>query len=144
MCSITIRQANTNDFGALTEIWFNASVKAHDFIPEKYWKNNKVQMHDTYLPMSEVYLAEDLTNIYGFIALVENTIAAIFVSPEQQGKGVGKLLINHAKGIRSHLELNVYQQNTSSIRFYESVGFKVLEETFDSKTQTKEFLMQWG
>lgn len=101
-------------------------------------------MHDTYLSMSEVYLAEDLTNIYGFIALVENTIAAIFVSPEQQGKGVGKLLINHAKGMRSHLELNVNQQNTRSARFYESVGFKVLEETFDSKTQTKEFLMQWG
>ena len=143
MSSITIRQANTSDFSGLTEIWFNASVKAHDFIPEIYWENNKVQMQNTYLPMSEVYLAEDTTNIYGFIALVKNTIAAIFVSPELQGKGIGKLLINHAKGIRNNLELNVYQQNTNSVRFYKSVGFKVVEETLDEETESKEFLMRW-
>lgn len=143
MSSIEIRQANTNDFNALTEIWFNASVKAHDFIPEIYWKNNKVKMQNTYLPMSEVYLAADTTKIHGFIALVENTIAAIFISPEQQGKGIGKLLINHAKSIRNNLELNVYQQNTNSVRFYESVGFKVIEETFDEETESKEFLMRW-
>ena len=143
MSPMEIRQANIHDFSYLTEIWFNASVKAHDFIPEIYWENNKVKMQDTYLPMSEVYLVENTNNIYGFIALVENTIAAIFVSPEQQGKGIGKLLINHAKGIRNNLELNVYQQNTNSIRFYKSVGFKVVEETLDEETESKEFLMRW-
>ncbi|EOI1184357.1 N-acetyltransferase [Raoultella ornithinolytica] len=143
MSSIEIRQANIHDFSKLTDIWFNASVKAHDFIPEIYWEYNKAQMQDIYLPMSEVYLVENVNNIYGFIALVENTIAAIFVSPEQQGKGIGKLLINHAKGIRDNLELNVYQQNTNSVRFYKSVGFKVVEETLDEETESKEFLMRW-
>lgn len=143
MSSTEIRRANIHDFSELTDIWFNASVKAHDFIPETYWENNKIQMQNTYLPMSEVYLVENTNNIYGFIALVENTIAAIFVSPEQQGKGIGKLLINHAKGIRDNLELNVYQQNTNSIRFYKSVGFKVVEETLDEETESKEFLMRW-
>lgn len=143
MSSFTIRQADPHDFSELTEIWFNASVKAHDFISEIYWKNNKVKMHDTYLPMSEVYLVEDMSNIYGFIALVENKIAAIFVSPELQGKGIGKLLINHAKGIRNNLELSVYQKNINSVRFYESVGFKVVAETLDEETRSKEFLMRW-
>ncbi|USA54133.1 N-acetyltransferase [Acinetobacter sp. C32I] len=143
MCSINIRQANIHDFKELTEIWFNASVKAHDFIPESYWENNKVNMQDTYLPMSEVYLLENKNNIYGFIALVGNRIAALFVAPEQQGKGLGKLLINHVKSIRDNLELNVYQQNTNSVKFYDSVGFEITEETFDEDTQSKEFLMRW-
>ncbi|OTG79234.1 MULTISPECIES: N-acetyltransferase [Acinetobacter] len=143
MSSTEIRRANIHDFSELTDIWFNASVKAHDFIPETYWENNKIQMQNTYLPMSEVYLVENTSNIYGFIALVENTIAAIFVSPEQQGKGIGKLLINYAKGMRRSLELNVYQQNTSSVRFYKSVGFKVIEETVDEATNSEEFLMRW-
>ncbi|USP40635.1 GNAT family N-acetyltransferase [Acinetobacter sp. XS-4] len=143
MSSAEIRQANIHDFSDLTEIWFSASVKAHDFIPEVYWENNKIKMQNIYLPMSEVYLVENINNICGFIALVENTIAAIFVSPEQQGKGIGKLLINYAKGIRDNLELNVYQQNTNSIRFYKSVGFKVVEETLDEETESKEFLMRW-
>lgn len=143
MSSIGIRQANIHDFSDLTDIWFNASVKAHSFIPEAYWKNNKEKMQDTYLPMSEVYLIEDQNKSYGFIALIENKIAAIFISPEHQGKGLGKLLINYAKIQKDSLELNVYQQNTNSVRFYKSVGFKVIEEAFDVEAGSKEFLMRW-
>ena len=109
MSSTEIRRANIHDFSELTDIWFNASVKAHDFIPETYWENNKIQMQNTYLPMSEVYLVENTSNIYGFIALVENTIAAIFVSPEQQGKGIGRKLL-------SKVEKHCISQNILELR----------------------------
>lgn len=63
-----------------------------------------------YLPNSEVYVAEETNNILGFIALSENYIASIFVDIEQQGKGIGTLLLNYAKNLRTELKLNVYQK----------------------------------
>lgn len=100
-------------------------------------------MQNTYLPIVEVYLAEDANHIYGFIALLENKIAALFISLQLQGQGVGTLLIDYAKAMRLDLELGVYQQNQNSVRFYQSVGFNIITEMIDEQTNTKEFLMRW-
>ncbi|AWV86193.1 N-acetyltransferase [Acinetobacter radioresistens] len=140
---INIRPASSDDFEKLVDIWFEASIRAHHFIPESYWEENKVEMQNNYLPRSEVYLAEDEQQIYGFIALVENEIAAIFVAPDQQGKGIGKLLISHAKNLRPQLVLNVYQDNKNSIAFYKSEGFEVVQESLETETQSKVFVMSW-
>ncbi|RJL73037.1 N-acetyltransferase [Acinetobacter radioresistens] len=140
---INIRPARSDDFEKLVDIWFEASIRAHHFIPESYWEENKAEMQNNYLPRSEVYLAEDEQQIYGFIALVENEIAAIFVAPDQQGKGIGKLLISHAKNLRPQLVLNVYQDNKNSIAFYKSEGFEVVQESFETETQSKVFVMSW-
>lgn len=140
---IKIRQAEPKDFEKLANIWLESSIDAHDFIPKSYWVNNKSAMQNQYLPMSEVYLVEEAGKVHAFIALVENNVAAIFVSPSKQGKGLGKLLISHAKKLRNKLELNVYQENESSVAFYKANGFEILKESLDSNTQAKEFVMLW-
>ena len=140
---IAIKKASIQDFETLADIWLAASIKAHHFIDQAYWEQNKATMLQHYLPMSEVYIAEEDAHTLGFIALVENTIAAIFVSPALQGKGIGTLLINHAKKIRTHLELAVYQENQQSVQFYQSMGFTIVKETIDPNTQAKEFSMCW-
>lgn len=73
------------------------SLKAHNFIPEQYWIDNKSLMAEKYLPNSEVYVAEKADNICGFVAIVENHIASIFVDNAQQGKGIGGLLLKYVK-----------------------------------------------
>lgn len=138
-----IRKATSNDFNELTKIWLQASIKAHYFIPASYWESNTTKMQEIYLPMSEVYIAEDAINIYGFIALVEDTVAAIFVSPEHQAKGIGKQLISYAQEMRSHLELNVYQENKNSVKFYLASGFRIINEDLDTATNAKEYVMLW-
>lgn len=138
-----IRKATSNDFNELTRIWLQASIKAHHFIPASYWESNTTKMQEIYLPMSEVYIAEDAINIYGFIALVEDTVAAIFVSPEHQAKGIGKQLISYAQDMRSRLELNVYQENKNSVKFYLASGFRIINEGLDTATNAKEYVMLW-
>lgn len=138
-----IRKATSNDFNELTKIWLQASIKAHHFIPASYWESNTTKMQDIYLPMSEVYIAEDAINIYGFIALVEDTVAAIFVSPEHQAKGIGKQLISYAQDMRSRLELNVYQENKNSVKFYLASGFRIINEGLDTANNAKEYVMLW-
>ncbi|KYQ83469.1 GNAT family acetyltransferase [Acinetobacter sp. NRRL B-65365] len=138
-----IRKATSNDFNELTKIWLQASIKAHHFIPASYWESNTTKMQEIYLPMSEVYIAEDTSNIYGFIALVEDTVAALFVSPEHQAKGIGKQLISYAQEMRSRLELNVYQENKNSVKFYLASGFRIINEDLDTATNAKEYVMLW-
>lgn len=81
---IEIRKMKNQDLKQLTQIWLEASLKAHDFISADYWKENKALMEEQYLPNSEVYIAAEGNRIYGFIALIENHIAAIFVSNNHQ------------------------------------------------------------
>lgn len=132
------------DIQFLADIWLNVSLIAHDFIPKDYWINNKSLMVEKYLPDSEVYIAEETNTILGFIALSENYIASIFVDIEQQGKGIGSLLLNHAKSLRNKLTLNVYQKNEKSINFYKSKNFVILSESIDQPTLEKEYVMQWN
>ena len=61
----------------------------------------------------------------------------IYILPGQQGKGIGKFIINHIttqirpEGATS-LTLNVNRYNTSAMAFYEKSGFKqILEEDID-------------
>lgn len=101
-------------------------------------------MIEKYLPNSEVYIAEEINNILGFVALNENYIAAIFVDIEQQGKGIGTLLLNYAKNLRTELKLNVYQKNKKSVRFYKYNEFMISSESIDQSTLEKEYIMQWN
>ncbi|WP_177764466.1 N-acetyltransferase [Flavobacterium sp. I3-2] len=139
-----IRKMEIRDVSMLADLWLKTSLTAHSFIPEKYWIENKILMVEKYLPNSEVYVAEEMNNILGFVALIENQIASIFVDERQQGKGIGSLLLDYVKDLRSEMTLNVYQKNQKSVNFYKTKGFNILEETIDEPTGEKEFKMQWN
>ena len=140
---IAIRKMHQNEFSILADLWLKTSLKAHDFIPAEYWIENRTLMAEKYLPNAEVYVAEDKEDILGFIALIDNHIASIFVDSKKQGKGIGSLLLNYGKALRTELTLNVYQKNEKSVGFYSSKGFKTLSETIDVPTGEKEFAMKW-
>src|SRR5690606_26245147 len=94
-----IIKAKTQDIDDILEIWFKASVKAHDFIPADYWKNQLLPMRDQYLPLAENYVLKENHTVLGFVSLLksENILAALFIDPEQQGAGYGRRLVNFLK-----------------------------------------------
>lgn len=139
-----IRMATQNDIDECVEIWYKSSVLAHDFISQKYWQENKEMMRSIYLPSSELYVSILNNAIVGFVALVDNCLAAIFVLPECQGEGVGSLLVEQAKKCRTQLSLNVYKKNTKSVAFYKSKGFVIVSQSVDKATGEEEFLMVFG
>jgi len=136
-----IRKFETTDMKDVLTIWLDASIQAHDFIESDYWRSNLDSMRDVYLPASEVVVAEVDCMVVGFYALHSNHLAAIFVDPKKQGKGIGKELLQHAKAQRPTLTLNVYQENVSSYEFYLKQGFKVETEQADEHTGHKEYVM---
>lgn len=93
-----IRKQTETDLTAIMQIWLETNTKAHSFIPEEYWLSN-YEMVKSGLPKAEVFVYEDdaTKEIYGFIGLMENYIAGLFVKEPMQAKGIGRQLIVYAR-----------------------------------------------
>ncbi|KOP67618.1 GCN5 family acetyltransferase [Bacillus sp. FJAT-18019] len=139
-----IRPMSDQDMNNIIDIWLTTSIDAHHFIPAKYWKSKKEEMRNVYLPMAETYLLEDNGQVHGFVSLVEDHLAALFVSTTSQNQGYGGALLHHAMDLGNVLKLQVYEENQSAFRFYLKNGFKVQEETLDRDTGQRELIMIWN
>ena len=137
-----IRDYRAADIDQTLAIWLSASIKAHDFIESEFWKSKVSEMRDVYIPASETLVYEAEGEIVGFYSLYENNLAAIFVAPNAQGKGVGTVLLDDAKSRRKNLQLTVYKDNIASINFYEKHGFTLIGEQIDEHTGHPELIME--
>ena len=53
-----------------------------------------------------------------------NEVGAIFVDSKFHRLGIGRQLMDHARGIRDFLELDVFEENAAGRSFYEKYGFR--------------------
>lgn len=138
-----IRRLHGQDLDAVMQIWLEANAQAHAFIPRSYWE---AQLDDVkeMIPVADVYVCENSKEIIGFVGLVGNYIAGIFVAPASQSQGIGKRLLDHVKSIQSGLHLNVYQKNNRAVQFYLRENFTIQSEGRDENTGENDFLMVWG
>lgn len=137
-----VRNFKNADIDKIMEIWLNSNIEAHNFIDKSYWKKN-FEMVKNALPQADIYIYEENNNIMGFVGLVENYIAGIFVEKNFRGKGTGKKLLDYAKSIKNNLTLNVYEKNIDAVKFYKREGFTVEKFGIDKSTDEKEFMMSW-
>lgn len=140
-----IRKAAADDTQAMLQIWLDASIQAHDFIPAAFWQNQLISMRDTYLPLAENYVIEDNNAVTGFASLLrpDAFLAALFVAPEQQGYGYGSALLDFLKQQGRELHLSVYAENAAAVSFYQKHGFKVISQGIDENTGHAEYAMTW-
>jgi len=138
-----IRTYRETDLEEMLRIWYDASVIAHSFVSASFWASQKSAMKEMYLPLAENYVCEQEGQVSGFISLAGESVCALFVAPEAQGKGIGKALLEHAKTLKGRLSLNVYKDNEKATRFYESRGFKAAGEEVDEHTGCLQLLMEW-
>lgn len=137
-----IRELRETYINRVADIWLDTNLKAHYFIPARYWKSN-FELVKEMLSQAEVYVYEDDKEIHGFIGLSGEYIEGIFVSDEKQSQGIGKLLLDNAKDRKPKLRLNVYKQNTRAISFYQREGFEIQDEGLDNATGEKDYVMTW-
>ena len=136
-----IRVFEQHDMDRVLEVWLSASIKAHAFVDASFWQSRMDSMRNVYIPSSVTYVIERQSRVVGFYSLLEHQLAALFVDPDFQGKGLGKKLLEHARSLRSPLTLTVYKENTPSCSFYLSQIFTVIKEQIDTETGRVEYLM---
>ncbi len=143
---IMIRSFREEDTEKIVAIWLAASIQAHDFIDRQYWENRVHDMRTLYLPLCDtiVYVDDLSGEPEGFMAFVDDFLAALFVSPDCQGRGIGTRLLGLAKKIQPNMELTVYAGNVRARAFYERHGFRVVSERLEMATGQRELVMRRG
>ena len=140
-----IRKFENQDLDAVMQIWLQANLDAHAFIPASFWEAHFEMVRDL-LPQAELYVHEDAgtRQIDGFIGLTENHIEGIFVVKSARSKGIGKALLDYAKSRKPRLDLSVYQKNERALAFYQREQFTVQSEGIDEDTNEAELQMLWS
>ncbi|CAM4323172.1 N-acetyltransferase [Paenibacillus tarimensis] len=138
-----IRKAVEADYDELVQIWLEGSIDAHHFVDPSYWRSMAEDMRTKYLPMASTYIIEHDGAAAGFVSMVDDYLAALFVASEHQHQGNGRELIRHVKQLYDRIQLKVYQQNDMALQFYKRGGFVIAEEGIDEHTKEQEYVMVW-
>lgn len=138
-----IKRATEKDYDYLVNIWYHASIEAHHFIPKEFLLAKKIEMKEKYLPESDTLMIEDYKNLLGFVSMVDDYLAALYIDVKYQKRGYGKRLLDYVKLKHDKIHLNVYKKNESAVNFYLRNGFMIKKETTDEMTKEDEYVMFW-
>ena len=79
------------------------------------------------------------TAVLGFAILSADQLLQLHVSPDEQNKGIGGLLLERAKERRpGGFSLWVFQQNEGARRFYERHGLELVQLTDGQGNEERE------
>lgn len=120
--TISLRATRT-DQDRIIEIWREASRAGHPFLSEQDLDAQEHLTRREHLPRADIVVAELDGEIVAFIATLGVNIGALFVSPDVQGRGIGRLLIENAQARSTRLKLGVYEANNAARAFYKRLGF---------------------
>jgi len=137
-----VRDFQAEDLNRIMELWLETNIQAHDFIKKNYWQDHFDEVMEI-LPKASVYVYEDNGSIEGFIGLMNNYIAGIFISKDNQSRGIGRQLLHHVKENHNELSLKVYEKNQRAVNFYLREGFLVTEKQEDRENGEVEYEMVW-
>ena len=127
-----IRPYDPKDLDQLLDAWRSASEVGHPFLDEAFFAKERKAIAEVYMPNAETWVYETDGKVVGFIALAGDEIGGLFVHADYHGKGLGKALVDHARTVRAHLFLKVFEKNEVGRAFYKRYGFeKVGEEMFE-------------
>ncbi len=118
-----IRKYEKADLDTLLSIWRAASELAQPFLSKEFVARETEYLRTVYFPMARTWVAEDGGTPVGFITLIEDEIAGLFVHPDAHGRGIGRDLVDYVVGLKGTLRAEVFDRNTVGRRFYRRLGF---------------------
>lgn len=134
-----IIQPTLDDFDELAELW-EASVRAtHHFLSEEYIMQLKPLVWSVYLHSVPLYIVRNNEDnrIEGFMGISDGKmLEMLFLHPRAIGKGIGRSLIEYAIRECGVRYVDVNEQNTYALAFYQHIGFRVIgREEMDAQGQ---------
>ncbi len=128
-----MRGYKTSDTDALISIWDKAEPLAHPFLADEVRDQVRRDTVNIYLPNAETWVLENDGTPVGFIAMIGTEIRGLFLDPSEQGKGLGRQMVDHVVAIKGPLTVEVFKDNKIGLPFYERYGFVVTGEgVFDA------------
>ena len=100
-----IRKFETRDTEQVMQIWLAANLDAHDFVPKEYWINQYPFVQEQLL-QAEIYVYEQGQTIRGFVGMMGDYLAGVFVEQSCRSSGIGKSLLDCVKKHHAAFSLN--------------------------------------
>ncbi|OQQ79051.1 N-acetyltransferase [Ligilactobacillus salivarius] len=138
-----IREFQISDTQIVMQLWLAGNEDAHSFIAKEYWKANFEEVEKQLLK-ADIFVYDLNGEIKGFIGLMDEYIAGIFVDKAYRSQGIGRQLLEYVKQLHSTLSLDVYQKNERALRFYRENGFTIVSKQNDEHIGEIEFTMIWN
>lgn len=136
-----IRNFKPEDTEGVVASWRSASELAHPFLTEAFLEKEDHDLRNDYLALAETWVCEADGRVVGFIAMVENVIAGLFIDPDYHGRGLGRALVDKALADKGPLEVEVFRDNVIGRRFYEAYGFHREGESYHEPSGQVTILM---
>lgn len=142
-----IRPATKGDLNAIMEIWLTTNISTHHYVPGAYWESQvpavreAISQADILVAVAENEPGAD--EIQGFIGMVDDYLAGLFVKADAQGKGYGHALLKAVQTGHDSVSLHVYLKNERAVKFYEKHGFIATDDRIDPATGEEECRMVW-
>lgn len=120
---IEIKERNDDIKSELVRVWEGSVRATHHFLTEDEIMRIKENVPMAIDGTEHLLAAEQDGRICAFMGISGDELEMLFVSPDERGKGLGKVLLQ--KGIDEYgvRTLTVNEQNPQATGFYEHMGF---------------------
>ncbi|MCQ1547169.1 GNAT family N-acetyltransferase [Bacteroides clarus] len=108
-------------------VWENSVRSSHHFLKEEDIEYFKPLVRNQYFPAVKLFvIRNEDERIAAFMGLSDDMLEMLFVLPEEQGKGYGKVFVDYAINKCNIYKVDVNEDNERAYRFYLHMGYKVI------------------
>ena len=113
----------------LLTIWEKSVLATHDFLTSFDFEEIKKFVSNVDFNDYQIFCLTKGDLVLGFIGVVDKKVEVLFLDPEYFGQGFGQKLLNFAVKELNADKLDVNEQNTKALKFYQKFGFETFERT---------------
>ena len=114
----------------LTALWERSVKATHLFLTDSEIAEIRKEVPQAIREAPHLLTAERTPGVpAAFLGVEGQTLAMLFVEPEERGKGLGRRLVQEGIDRYGIREVTVNEQNPQAKGFYERVGFRVFRRT---------------
>lgn len=110
-------------------VWEKSVLATHNFLSPPDFEEIKELVATINFNEFQVFCLTDENIVLGFIGVSDKKIEMLFLDPKYFGLGLGQRLLNFAVNELGADKLDVNEQNTKAVRFYQQNGFETFERT---------------
>jgi putative acetyltransferase len=133
LVDMKVRRARAADRARMLELWERSVRATHHFLSERDIEELRPFVAELFtsgaLQLWVVVQAQDDV-ARGFLGYTHGCVEALFIDPDDRGRGAGKLLMAHAQALSgAALAVDVNEQNEGAVGFYAAQGFEVVSRS---------------
>lgn len=123
-------EAYREDFrDQLIDVWERSVLATHHFLTPVDFEEIKELVKSIDFNQLNVFCLTGQDRVLGFVGVLDRKVEMLFLDPDFFGQGLGKKLLMFALTQLGADKIDVNEQNTRAVEFYQRSGFQTFEKT---------------